>query len=129
MGDQVVRRAQDLRVYQQAAGLAMAIFEATASFPAVERYALTDQIRRSSRSVCANLAEAWQKRLYRAAFVSKLTDCAGESAETAVWLEFAEKCGYLTSDEASVLQQQARQVTAQIVTMANRPDTWLIHQH
>lgn len=129
MGDQIVRRPQDLRVYQQAAALAMAIFDATASFPAAERYALTDQVRRSSRSVCANLAEAWQKRLYRAAFVSKLSDCAGEAAETAVWLEFAEKCRYLTPDEAAVLQEQARQVTAQIVSMINRPDTWLIHQH
>ena len=83
--------------------LAMAIFDVTATFPTSERYSLTDQIRRSSRSICANLAEAWQKRLYRAAFVSKLSDSAGEAAETTVWLEFAEECGYLPPADAATL--------------------------
>lgn len=128
MNDRPVHRAQDLRVFQQAMVLAMAVFEASAAFPAAERYSLTDQIRRSSRSVCANLAEAWQKRLYRAAFVAKLSDSAGEAAETAVWLEFAEKCGYLQKVDADLLTEQARQVTAQLVSMIHRPEPWLLNR-
>ncbi|HKS91673.1 MAG TPA: four helix bundle protein [Tepidiformaceae bacterium] len=128
MNDRPVQRAQELRVYKQAMVLAMAIFDVTATFPTSERYSLTDQIRRSSRSICANLAEAWQKRLYRAAFVSKLSDSAGEAAETTVWLEFAEECGYLPPAEAATLSEQARQVTAQLVAMMTRPEPWLLNR-
>jgi four helix bundle protein len=76
----------------------MRIFELSRSFPKEETYSLTDQIRRSSRSVCANLAEAWRKRRYKAAFVSKLSDSEGESAETQTWLEFAVHCEYLKKE-------------------------------
>ena len=79
---EVVKSHTDLRVYQAAFETAMRIFELSKGFPVEERYALTDQIRRSSRSVCANLAEAWRKRRYRAAFVAKLSDCEAEAAET-----------------------------------------------
>jgi four helix bundle protein len=81
----------DLEVYQQAFEAAMKILETTKQFPKEETYALTDQVRRSSRSACSNLAEAWRKRRYEGAFISKLSDCEGEAAETQVWLEFAVK--------------------------------------
>src|SRR5438270_10204371 len=90
-----IETAKDLSVYRLGYELAMQIFEATKEFPAEERYALTSQIRRSSRSVCLNLREAWAKRRYEAHFVSKLTDCDGESNETDTSLDFAWKCGFV----------------------------------
>ena len=89
---------KDLRVFQSGFESAMRIFESSKSWPKEERYALTDQIRRSSRSVCSNIAEAWRKRLYVASFVSKLSDADAEAAETQVWLDLARACGYI--DEA-----------------------------
>jgi four helix bundle protein len=88
--------AKDLEVYKKAYKLAMDIFELSKRFPAEERFALTGQIRRSSRSVCLNLREAWAKRRYEAHFVSKLTDCDGENSETDSSLDFAKDCGYVT---------------------------------
>src|SRR6187431_2420833 len=96
-------RHQDLDVYKKAFAAAMRIFELSKSFPKEEMYSLTDQIRRSSRSVCANLAEAWRKRRYEKAFISKLSDSESEAAETQVWLEFATKCGYMQRDDAAGL--------------------------
>src|SRR5213595_3990822 len=90
-----IQRHRDLEVYCKAFGVAMEIFTLSKKFPKEERYSLTDQIRRSSRSVCANMAEAWRKRRYEAAFVSKLSDSDGEAAETEVHLAFALRCGYL----------------------------------
>jgi four helix bundle protein len=83
------------KVYKKAFEVAMQIFELSKKFPVKERYSLTDQIRRSSRSVCAKLAEAWRKRRYEAAFVAKLRDCEAEAAETQTWIEFAVKCNYM----------------------------------
>ena len=84
----------DLEVYRKAFDAAMAIFEMSKCFPREEKFSLTDQIRRSSRSVCANLAEAWRKRVYRAAFLAKLVDVEAEAAETQVWLDFIARCDY-----------------------------------
>jgi len=84
-----IKSAKDLTVYQKAYALAMEIFEASRGFPAEEKYSLTDQIRRSSRSVCTNIREAWAKRRYEAHFLSKLTDADGENGETETWLDFA----------------------------------------
>ena len=95
-----IQQHTELEVYKKAFGAAMLIFELSKAFPKEETYSLTDQIRRSSRSVCANLAEAWLKRRYKAAFVSKLADAESEAAETQVWIEFALKCGYLKRDES-----------------------------
>src|SRR3989449_10216618 len=92
---QKIQSHRHLRVYQKAFATAMDLFELSKSFPKEETYSLTDQIRRSSRSVCANLAEAWRKRRYEAAFISKLNDAEGEAAETQTWLEFAVKCKYV----------------------------------
>ncbi len=104
----------------------MRIFELSRRFPKEETYSLTDQIRRSSRSVCANLAEAWRKRRYEAAFASKLSDSETEAAETQVWLEFAVKCGYLDRDEGKQLYIIYDEITATIVGMINHPQTWVL---
>src|SRR5438477_4604866 len=102
MNEKIVSH-RDLQVYRLAFEAAMEIFQLTKSFPRDETYSLTDQIRRSSRSVCTNLAEAWRKRRYQAAFISKLSDAEAEAAETQVWLEFAVRCGYVDRDRAAKL--------------------------
>jgi len=104
----------------------MELFERSRLFPKEERYSLTDQVRRSSRSVCANLAEAWRKRRYVAAFISKLSDAEAEAAETQVWIEFAVKCSYVDREIGLRLFQQYDQVLATIVGMINHPETWTI---
>jgi len=90
-----ISSVRDLEVYRIAFETAMAIYNISKVFPAEEKYSLTDQIRRSSRGVCANLAEGWRKRRYKAVFMNKLSDSAQEAAETQTWLEFALKCGYI----------------------------------
>src|SRR5436305_14947086 len=105
----------DLEVYQRAFEAAMKIFEVTQSFPKEERYALVDQARRCSRSVCGNLAEAWWKRRYEAAFINKLTDCQGEAAETQVWVEFAVRCGYLDRDTGRDLYERYNAILGTLV--------------
>jgi four helix bundle protein len=117
---------RDLEVYQKAFEAAMQIFELSKKFPREEVYSLTDQVRRSSRSVCANLAEAWRKRRYEGAFVSKLSDCEGEAAETQVWLEFAVKSGYLQRENAATLYTTYDEIIRTIVGMINHPETWVI---
>src|ERR1700752_3048622 len=104
----------------------MLIFHASKAFPKDEIYSLTDQIRRSSRSVCANLAEAWRKRRYEAAFVSKLSDAESEAAETQVWLEFAVSCEYLDAARARTLYRTYNEILRMIVGMINRPELWTI---
>lgn len=118
----------DLLVYQKAFEAAMKIFELSKSFPKEETYSLTDQIRRSSRSVCANLAEGWRKRRYEAMFISKLADAEGEAAETQVWLEFAVKCRYLKREEATTLYKVYREVIGTLVNMINRPESWVLRK-
>jgi four helix bundle protein len=121
-----IRDFRELRVYQSAFEAAMEIFELSKGFPAVERLALTDQIRRSSRAVCANLGEAWRKRRYPKHFVSKITDAAMEASETRVWLEFAFKCKYLTPESFENLDKRYDRILAQLVTMESRPQQWTI---
>src|SRR5687768_1935638 len=96
-----IETAKDLEVYKLGYQLAMVVFELTRTFPSEEKYALTSQIRRSSRSVCLNLREAWAKRRYEAHFVSKLTDCDGENSETDSSLDFAYSCGYISKEQRS----------------------------
>jgi four helix bundle protein len=117
---------QELRVYQKAMAAAMRIFELTKHFPIEERYSLTDQIRRASRSVCSNIGEAWRKRRYPAHFVSKLSDSESEAEETRVWLEFSWRCGYMSKSEASELDKEYDQIIGQLVRMIDRPDQWII---
>jgi four helix bundle protein len=123
---QKVQSHNDLQVYQKAFAAAIDLFELSKSFPKEETYSLTDQIRRSSRSVCANLAEAWRKRRYQAAFISKLSDSEGEVAETQVWIEFAVKCKYLDRDRAEMLYRAYDEILRTLVGMITHPETWVI---
>jgi four helix bundle protein len=117
---------RDLAVYQTAFTAAMEIFELSQRFPVEERYSLTDQIRRSSRSVCANLAEAWRKRRYKAAFIAKLSDCEAEAAETQIWIEFAVRCQYLEPETGRELYKKYDQILGQLVSMIKTAPQWLI---
>jgi len=121
-----ISRHKDLRVYQRAIEAAMEIFHLTRTFPAEEKFSMVDQIRRSSRSVCANIAEAWRKRRYKAAFISKLSDAESEACETQVWLELALRCGYIDQATAEKLDSVYDQIIGQIITMINEVDKWLI---
>lgn len=123
-----IRVHNDLIVYNKAFDSAMMIFRLSRRFPPEESYSLTDQIRRSSRSVCANLAEAWRKRRYTKAFVSKLSDAESEAAETQVWLEFAARCEYLNRDMAVQLYQAYDEIIAMLVSMITHPDKWVLDQ-
>jgi four helix bundle protein len=122
----VIKDHKDLEVYKMAFGSAMIIFELSKKFPVEERYSLTDQIRRSSRSVCANFAEGWRKRRYQAAFVAKLNDCEAESAETQTWIEFAVKCNYMNIEIGRELYGTYNQVLSGLVHIINKPSPWLI---
>ena len=117
-------RVHDLNVYKLAFDAAMKIFKASKSFPTDEKYSLTDQIRRSSRSVCSNLAEGWRKRRYQAVFVNKLTDAEQESAETQTWLEFALQCGYIDEQLFNELDEQYEHVFAMLFTMERKAETF-----
>jgi len=121
-----IRHFRDLDVYQNAFKTALHIYELTKKFPAEERYALTDQIRRSSRSVCANIAEAWRKRRYTAAFISKLSDSEGEAAETQVHIEFAFRHGYVSEAEFCDIDNAYEHILGQLVRMIEHPEKWAI---
>ena len=120
-----IRHFRDLDVYQGAMALVMRVFELAKYFPSEERYALTDQIRRSSRSVCANLAEAWRKRRYQAAFVSKLNDAEAEAAETQVHIEIALRHNYLSRETFEELDDAYDKILGQIVKMIDQSDRWV----
>jgi four helix bundle protein len=124
MGKKILRH-QDLLVYQKAIEAAMEIFELSKTFPKEETYSLTDQIRRSSRSVPANIAEAWRKRRYKAAFISMLNDGEGEAAETQTWLEVAVRCGYVKRERAKELYLEYDEIISMLVSMQNNPEKWL----
>ena len=115
-----------LDVYKLAVDAAMEIFECTKSFPKEERYSLTDQIRRSSRSVSAQIAEAWRRRKYEAVFVNKLNESEGEAAETQGWLEYAVKCGYLNRNKGRQIHRTYDRILGKLVTMGNNPRRWVL---
>ena len=121
-----VQSAKELDVYKAAYELAMRIFKITKSFPAEERYALTSQIRRSSRSVAMNLREAWAKRRYEAHFISKLTDCDGENSETDTSLDFAKDCGYISDEQHELMTNANREIGRMLGSMISNPDPFLI---
>jgi len=120
-----VKDYHELNVYQMAFSAAIDVHQLSESFPKVERYALTDQIRRSSRSVCANLAEAWRKRIYPNHFASKITDSEAEAAETIVWLDFAFHFQYLVEEKHIALVNQYEQICRQLAAMSARPEQWV----
>ena len=121
-----IRVHTELEVYGLAFEAAMVIFERSRGFPKEETYALTDQVRRSSRSVCANIAEAWRKRRYPADFVSKLSHAEAEAAETQVWLQFALACAYLDPEQARSLSETYDRILGKLVTMINHPNQWTL---
>src|SRR5436309_2089457 len=121
-----IRHFRDLEVYQNALAAGLRVYELTKNFPIEEKYSLTDQIRRSSRSVCANVAEAWRKRRYQAAFVSKRSDSEGEATETQVHLEFAFHHRYVSRDEFLSVDDAYGKICAQLVRMIDQPEKWLI---
>ncbi|MBC8435983.1 MAG: four helix bundle protein [Bacteroidetes bacterium] len=115
-----VRNVRELQVYQLAFDSAMKIFMTTKDFPKEEKYSLTDQIRRSSRSVCSNLAEGWYKRRYLAAFIHKLTDSVQEASETQTWLEFSLACGYIDNDFFEKYYSHYEKIIGQLITMEQK---------
>ena len=121
-----IRHFRDLDVYQNALAVGLRVYELTKRFPNEERYALTDQVRRSSRSVCANIAEAWRKRRYEAAFVAKLSDAETEAAETQVHLEFAFRHRYMANAEFGSLDDADEKIIGQLVRMIDQSQKWLI---
>lgn len=116
---------KELTVYKKAFDLAMEIFELTKEFPKEEKYSLTDQIRRSSRSVCANIAEASRKRQYEAHFVSKTSDADMENSETGVWIDFSFTCGYIQKETKNKLGNEVGEVGRLLNHMMNNPEKYL----
>jgi len=119
-----IRSHRELEVYKLSFLSSMEIFMMTKRFPKEETYSLTDQIRRSSRSVCSNLAEAFRKRRYPKSFISKLTDSESEAAETQTWLEFSLNCGYITKTEYDELNVKYDNIIGKLVNMSLHPDNW-----
>jgi four helix bundle protein len=119
-----IKTVRDLMVYKKAFDAAMSIFEISKAFPKEEKYSLTDQIRRSSRSVCTNLSEAWRKRRYKAVFVNKLSDSGQEAAETQTWLEFALACHYLDNLTYENLYKEYEQIFAMLHSMERKASTF-----
>jgi four helix bundle protein len=123
-----IRSHRELKVWQDAMDAAMEIFEVSKLFPYEEKYSLTDQIRRSSRSVAANIAEAWRKRRYEAAFRSKLNDSEAEACETQTWIEIALRCDYLESNTAVRLDQYYEQINGKLVVMIRDSKKWTLRK-
>ena len=121
-----IKNYKDLRVFQNAMNAAMEIFHLSEKFPPEEKYSMTDQIRRSSRSVCSNITKAWRKRRFKTPFIAKLNDSEGEACETQVWIEFARQCKYLDDDACSELDAAYDQIMGQLAKMIGQPDKWLI---
>jgi len=121
-----IKSFRELQVWQRAMDNAMEVFQLSKKFPADERYSMTDQIRRAARSVPANLAEAWRRRRYEKAFISKMNDAETEASETQTWLELALRHNYITIQEAAKLDARYEHLLAQIVTMITQPDKWIL---
>jgi four helix bundle protein len=121
-----IKSHTELDVYRKAFDAAMQIFRLSKEFPSEERFSLTDQVRRASRSVCANLAEAWRKRRYEAHFVNKLSDSESEAAEVQTWLQFAAECEYINRDVARELYKEYDAIIGMLVKMITNPAPWVI---
>jgi len=121
-----IKTHKDLRVYLLSFEAGMEVYNLSKHFPKEETYSLTDQIRRSSRSVSGNLAEAWRKRRYEKAFISKLNECEGEAAETQVWLEYVLACKYISDELFENLYEKYNNILGMLVNMANDPKKWTL---
>ena len=117
-----IRSVRDLDVYKLAFTAAMKIFQISKTFPPEEKYSLTDQIRRASRSVCSNLSEAWRKRRYSAVFINKLTDSQQEASETQTWLDFCLACGYINQQKFESLNQEYDNILGKLSSMEMKAD-------
>ena len=124
----LIKNHQELDVYKLAFESAMKIFQLSKIFPKEEKYSLTDQIRRSSRSVCANLSEAWRKRRYKAAFIAKLSDSEAEAAETITWLDFALSCQYIDKKTHQSLSTDYDFIIGKLVRMISNPTPWILER-
>ena len=127
MGDSLMRKVKsvrDLEVYRIAFDVAMEIYNLSKDFPKEEKYSLTDQMRRSSRSICANLAEGWRKRKYKKVFINKLSDAAQEAAETQTWLEFTLKCNYIDKKTFEKLDEKYEHIFAMLITMERKAESF-----
>ncbi len=124
---ELIKTHKDLRVYQTAFECGLKIYELSKSFPVDEKYSLIDQIRRSSRSVCANIAEAFRKRRYPKSFVAKLSDAEGEAAEVQVWLDFALSFNYIEEPIYNRLYDSYNHILSQLVIMINNPNKWSLN--
>ena len=122
----IIKSHSELNVYQAAFSGAMEIFNATKAFPKEEKFSLTDQIRRSSRSICANISEAFRKRRYPRSFILKLNDAEAEAVETQCWLEFAFKCNYINKDKFRYVYDLYDNILGKLVRMMNQPEKWSI---
>ena len=121
-----IRTFKELRVYNLAFDTAMETFRATEKFPIEEKYSLVDQMRRASRSVCANIVEAWRKRRYKKAFILKLNDSESEACEVQVWLQFARACGYINADLERRLDERYSHILSQLYLMMKNADKWTL---
>ena len=121
-----IRNHKDLKVYQLSFEAGMKIFNLSKTFPKEEMYSLTDQIRRSSRSVTGNIAEAYRKRRYQKSFISKLNDAESEAAETQVWLDYAYECGYLDKNTQNELFDIYDHIISMLVTISQKPEKWIL---
>ena len=121
-----IRKHRDLKVFQLSFEAGLEIFELTKKFPKEEKYSLTDQIRRSSRSVSGNIAEAWRKRKYPKSFVAKLNDSEGEAAETQVWLDYTLASKYINKEEYEKLYDKYEHIIAMLINMSTNPEQWKI---
>lgn len=119
-----IKSVRDLNVYRLAFDMAMEIFSLSKRFPQEEKYSLTDQARRSSRSVCTNISEAWRQRRYKAVLINKLTDAEQEAAETQTWLEFALPCKYISEETFKNLDEKYEHIFAQLITMEQKADSF-----
>ena len=121
---EIVADYRDLRVFKLSMRASMEVFSLSKGFPSIEKYSLTDQLRRSSRSICANIAEAWKKRQYRKSFLFILTIADGEAAETRVWLEYSYRCGYLKKVNYEALDGNYDVISAMLFKMIKDVDKW-----
>jgi four helix bundle protein len=124
--DKLIRSHRELKFYQKAFEAAMKVFEVTKRFPVEERYSLTDQDRRASRSTCANITEAWRKRRDEGAFLSKLSDAESEAAEVQTWIEFSVRCQYLDKEFGNELYKAYDEIIGKLVTMIRNPKPWIL---
>ena len=120
----IIKYHTELKVYQKSSDVAMEIFKISFKFPIEEKYSLTDQIRRSSRSVSANISESWGKRRYPKSFVSKLTDAEGEVREKQTWLEYSFHCNYITEEQFRIFNEKYNEIIAMIIYMINNVEKW-----